>query len=128
MNAKKIIAITAVSLVILAETGVLQVATEKLEVFRKRLQKKYAAKEQELAQKMNEQKSQPVKVPITIGDTTLGDLAVPLEQPTKRPYVDADGWSDHMSKKDFILCCIGFICASVGLLLYMAYKMIFLLG
>ena len=53
MNAKKIIAITAVSLVILAETGVLQVATEKLEVFRKRLQKKYAAKEQELAQKMN---------------------------------------------------------------------------
>jgi len=33
-----------------------------------------------------------------------------------------------MSKKDFILCCIGFICASVGLLLYMAYKMIFLLG
>ena len=49
MNAKKIIAITAVSLVILAETGVLQVATEKLEVFRKRLQKKYAAKEQELA-------------------------------------------------------------------------------
>ena len=81
MNAKKIIAITAVSLVILAETGVLQVATEKLEVFRKRLQKKYAAKEQ---------KSQPVKVPITIGDTTLEDLAVPLEQPTKRPYVDVD--------------------------------------
>lgn len=39
---------------------------------------------------MNEQKSQPVKVPITIGDTTLEDLAVPLEQPTKRPYVDAD--------------------------------------
>ena len=90
MNAKKIIAITAVSLVILAETGVLQVATEKLEVFRKRLQEKYAAKEQGLAQKMNEQKSQPVKVPITIGDTTLGDLAVHLEQPTKRPYVDAD--------------------------------------
>ena len=57
MNAKKIIAITAVSLVILAETGVLQVATEKLEVFRKRLQEKYAAKEQELAQKMTEQKS-----------------------------------------------------------------------
>lgn len=90
MNAKKIIAITAVSLVILAETGVLQVATEKLEVFRKRLQEKYAAKEQKLAQKMDEQKSQPVKVPITIGDTTLEDLAVPLEQPTKRPYVDAD--------------------------------------
>lgn len=81
MNAKKIIAITAVSLVILAETGVLQVATEKLEVFRKRLQEKYAAKEQKLAQK---------KVPITIGDTTLEDLTVPLEQPTKRPYVDAD--------------------------------------
>lgn len=33
-----------------------------------------------------------------------------------------------MNKKDFILCCIGFIYASVGLLLYMAYKMIFLLG
>lgn len=66
MNAKKIIAITAVSLVILAETGVLQVATEKLEVFRKRLQEKYAAKEQELAQKANKQ-----------------------ERPTKRPYVDS---------------------------------------
>ena len=94
MNAKKIIAITAVSLVILAETGVLQVATKKLEVFRKRLQEKYAAKEQELpeelAQKMDEQKSQPVKVPITIGDTTLEDLVVPSEHPTKRPYVDAD--------------------------------------
>ena len=90
MNAKKIIAITAVSLVILAETGVLQVATEKLEVFRKRLQKKYAAKEQELAQKMNEQKSQPVKVSITIGDTTLEDLVVSSEHLTKHPYVDAD--------------------------------------
>ena len=91
---KKAIFITAVSLAILAETGVLQVATEKLEAFRKRLQEKYAAKEQKLAeklaQKVNEQKSQSVKVPITIGDTTLGDLAVPLEQPTKRPYVDAD--------------------------------------
>lgn len=91
---KKAIFITAVSLAILAETGVLQVATEKLEAFRKRLQEKYAAKEQKLAeklaQKVNEQKSQPVEVPITIGDTTLEDLAVPLEQPTKRPYVDAD--------------------------------------
>ena len=77
-------------MVILVETGVLQVATENLEVFRKRLQEKYAAKEQELAQKMDERKNQPVKVPITIGDTTLEDLSVPLEQPTKRPYVDAD--------------------------------------
>ena len=74
MNAKKIIAIAAVSMVILAETGVLQAATEQLELFRKRLQEKYAAKEQELAQKVDEQKSQPVKVPITIGDTTLEDL------------------------------------------------------
>ena len=74
MNAKKIIAIAAVSMVILAETGVLQAATEKLELFRKRLQEKYAAKEQELAQKVDEQKSQPVKVLITIGDTTLEDL------------------------------------------------------
>lgn len=74
MNAKKIIAIAAVSMVILVETGVLQAATEKLELFRKRLQEKYAAKEQELAQKVDEQKSQPVKVPITIGDTTLEDL------------------------------------------------------
>lgn len=74
MNAKKIITIAAVSMVILAETGVLQAATEKLELFRKRLQEKYAAKEQELAQKVDEQKSQPVKVPITIGDTTLEDL------------------------------------------------------
>ena len=90
MNAKKIIAIAAVSMVILSETGVLQAATEKLELFRKRLQEKYAAKEQELAQKMDERKNQPVKVPITIGDTTLEDLSVPLEQPTKRPYVDAD--------------------------------------
>ena len=90
MNAKKIIAITAVSLVILAETGVLQVATKKLEVFRKRLQEKCAAKEQEPAQKMDEQKSQPVKVPIAIGDTTLEDLVVPSEHLTKRPYVDAD--------------------------------------
>ena len=48
MNAKKIIAIIAVSLVILAETGVLQVATEKLEVFRKWLQEKYAAKSRNL--------------------------------------------------------------------------------
>ena len=31
----------------------------------------------------------------------------------------------NMSKKDFIL---GFIRANVGMLLYMAYKMIFLLG
>ena len=30
-----------------------------------------------------------------------------------------------MSKKDFIF---GFICANVGMLLYMVYKMIFLLG
>ena len=37
MNAKKIIAITAVSLVILAETGVLQVATEKLEAAAKKV-------------------------------------------------------------------------------------------
>ena len=77
---KKAIFITAVSLAILAETGVLQVATEKLEAFRKRLQEKYAAKEQklaeELAQKVNEQKSQPVEVPITIGDTTLEALVV----------------------------------------------------
>ena len=90
MNAKKIIAITTVSLVILAETGVLQAATKKLKVFRKRLQEKYAAKEQELAQKMDEQKSQPVKVPITIGDTTLEDLVVSSEHLTKRLYVDAD--------------------------------------
>ncbi len=87
---KKAIFITAVSLAILAETGVLQVATEKLEAFRKRLQEKYAAKEQKLAeklaQKVNEQKSQPVEVPITIGDTTLEDLVVSSE----RPYVDAD--------------------------------------
>lgn len=48
MNAKKIIAITAVSLVILAETGVLQVATEKLEVFRKRLQKSMLPKSRNL--------------------------------------------------------------------------------
>ena len=80
---KKAIFITAVSLAILAETGVLQVATEKLEAFRKRLQEKYA-------QKVNEQKSQPVEVPITIGDTTLEDLVVSSEHPTKRPYVDAD--------------------------------------
>lgn len=40
----KAIFIIAVSLVILAETGDLQVATEKLEAFRKRLQEKYAAK------------------------------------------------------------------------------------
>lgn len=91
---KKAIFITAVSLAILAETGVLQVATEKLEAFRKRLQEKYAAKEQKLAeklaQKVNEQKSQPVEVPITIGDTTLEDLVVSSEHPTKCPYVDAD--------------------------------------
>ena len=91
---KKAIFITAVSLAILAETGVLQVATEKLEAFRKRLQEKYAAKEQKLAeklaQKVNEQTSQPVEVPITIGDTTLEDLVVSSEHPTKRPYVDAD--------------------------------------
>lgn len=90
MNAKKIIAIAAVSMVILAETGVLQAATEKLELFRKRLQEKYAAKEQELAQKVDEQKSQPVKVPITIGDTTLEGLVVSSEHLTKHPYVDAD--------------------------------------
>ena len=77
-------------MVILAETGVLQAATKKLKVFRKRLQEKYAAKEQELAQKMDEQKSQPVKVPITIGDTTLEDLVVSSEHLTKRLYVDAD--------------------------------------
>ena len=47
---KKAIFMTAVSLAILAETGVLQVATEKLEAFRKRLQEKYAAKEQKLAE------------------------------------------------------------------------------
>ena len=90
----KAIFIIAVSLVILAETGDLRVATEKLEAFRKRLQEKYAAKEQqlaeELAQKVNEQKNQPVEVPITIGDTTLEDLVVSSEHPAKRPYVDAD--------------------------------------
>lgn len=45
---------------------------------------------EKLAQKVNEQKSQPVEVPITIGDTTLEDLVVSSEHPTKRPYVDAD--------------------------------------
>lgn len=49
----KVIFIIAVSLVILAETGDLQIATEKLEAFRKRLQEKYAAKEQEFAEKQH---------------------------------------------------------------------------
>lgn len=64
---KKAIFITAVSLAILAETGVLQVATEKLEAFRKRLQEKYAAKEQKLAEE-------------------LAQKANKQERPTKRPY------------------------------------------
>ena len=67
---KKAIFITAVSLAILAETGVLQVATEKLEAFRKRLQEKYATKEQELAEE-------------------LAQKANKQERPTKRPYVDS---------------------------------------
>ena len=57
MNAKKIIAIAAVTMVILAETGVLQAATEKLELFSKRLQEKYAAKEQELARRWMNRKA-----------------------------------------------------------------------
>ncbi len=67
---KKAIFITAVSLAILAEPGVLQVATEKLEAFRKRLQEKYAAKEQKLAEE-------------------LAQKANKQERPTKRPYVDS---------------------------------------
>lgn len=66
----KAIFIIAVSLVILAETGDLQVATEKLEAFRKRLQEKYATKEQELAEE-------------------LAQKANKQERPTKRPYVDS---------------------------------------
>lgn len=66
----KAIFIIAVSLVILAETGDLRVATEKLEAFRKRLQEKYAAKEQQLAEE-------------------LAQKANKQERPTKRPYVDS---------------------------------------